>query len=60
MEYQLISAESAAELQLQVNEALKNGWIPLGGVSTYVLDHAAWFVQAVTKEKAQEGIEVTA
>ena len=25
-----------------------------------VLDHAAWLVQAVTKEKAQEGIEVMA
>ena len=51
MEYQLISAESAAELQAQVNAAMKSGWIPLGGVSTYVLDHTAWFVQAVTRGK---------
>jgi hypothetical protein len=51
MEYQIISANSAAELQLQVGEALKNGWGPLGGVSVYVLDHIVWFVQAVTKGK---------
>jgi len=32
-DYKVLSEESSYNLQRKVNELLKNGWVPIGGVS---------------------------
>jgi hypothetical protein len=33
MEYQIVTADSAGELERKVNEFLQDKWVPVGGVS---------------------------
>ena len=54
MQYQIVTAESSAKVQLLVDGLMKTGWTPIGGVSVYVLDETAWFAQAMTKSKEEE------
>lgn len=60
MTYRLIDAETLDELEKQVNAAIAEGWLPLGGVQVLLDRHndcqgmpvVEWdFHQALTKEK---------
>jgi Domain of unknown function (DUF1737) len=53
MRYDLLSSHSSTELLDQVNEALKQGWIPLGGVSATTLEGQPYFIQAMTHHEEE-------
>ena len=46
MEYLILEAESAKDLEVRVYKAIQKGWRPQGGVS---VSAAGWFVQAVIR-----------
>jgi len=33
MEYKIVSAFATKELEVKVNEEIKNGWVPVGGIA---------------------------
>jgi Domain of unknown function (DUF1737) len=49
MRYDLLSAHSSTELLDKVNEALKQGWTPLGGASATTLTGEPYFIQAMIR-----------
>ncbi len=49
MNYFIIDTNSAQKLAVQVNEAISQGWVPLGGVSIAVDQGRYSYVQAMTK-----------
>jgi hypothetical protein len=59
MRYDLLSSHSSTELLDQVNEALKQGWIPLGGASATTLEGQPYFIQAMTHEEDLDKTEVS-
>jgi CDP-diacylglycerol pyrophosphatase len=59
MRYDLLSSHSTTELLDQVNEALKQDWTPLGGVSVTTLEGQPFFIQAVTHEEDLDKTEVS-
>lgn len=60
MEYQIADYESATELQGLVNSLIKEGWIPLGGITTTSQEYKRMnlqvitFYQAMTRSAAQK------
>ena len=49
MEYQVVSEQDRSKLETKVNELIREGWKPQGGVCvTGVM--ARWFYQAMVKE----------
>lgn len=46
MEYRVLMDNSLQKIVEKVNQAIKDGWKPLGGVSA----DDGWFYQAITKE----------
>jgi hypothetical protein len=51
MEYKVIEANKALDLQEEVNRHLQDGWVPLGGVAV-VFSSASnywWFYQAMVQ-----------
>jgi hypothetical protein len=54
MHYRVVEAKDTEELETQVNEMIRDGWTPLGGVSV-VNSHAHashwWFYQAMTRDR---------
>ena len=53
MEYQIIRAESYTMLEQQVCNALKQGWLPLGGVAMAWTNSDVMIAQAMTRATGQ-------
>jgi hypothetical protein len=51
MEYKIISAFAPDELCFQVNQNIKDGWRPQGGISVDKTAFGTFFRQAMIKEK---------
>lgn len=49
MEYKIIESDTLAMLVTQVNGAIKEGFIPLGGVSSNVNFSIIMYAQAMTR-----------
>ena len=49
MEYQLVDGEKYAELEKEVNNLIKQGWKPLGGVCSVTAQYGTYFIQAMVK-----------
>lgn len=58
MEYVILSEESEGSLQREVNDAIKDGWVPQGGVSATCVrvpiahgeeENRYWHFQAMVK-----------
>ena len=55
MEYAIVEAASAAELQDKVDARLAAGWVPTGGVAVCYYGNGGWyFCQAVVRPPADE------
>ena len=52
MEYKVIEANKALDLQEEVNRHIQDGWVPLGGVAVVFSSTSNywWFYQAMIKE----------
>lgn len=50
MEYEIVMAKEASELEEQVNEMIKEGWIPCGGVTISVVYNVDRYYQAMIKK----------
>ena len=55
MKYRIVSSKGKFGLESNVNEALKYGWVPMGGVAT---DKDGYFYQAMTKSTIEYPIKV--
>lgn len=51
-EYKIIEEYDTQKLERQVNEAIQEGWQPLGSVVVYILpsNKEPWYVQTMVKE----------
>jgi len=53
MEYKIVSSASLSDLENQVNALMRDGWVPLGGLSISVSESIDYcyetFAQAMTK-----------
>jgi hypothetical protein len=49
MEYKVVSAENIDKLQRLVNESIREGWQPLGGVCAWT--NGALLLQAMTRQR---------
>ena len=49
MQYIIIGAILASHLEEVVNQMIKKGWEPLGGVDSNVLDGAVEYLQAMVR-----------
>jgi hypothetical protein len=49
VKYVIIETHSARDLRVEVNEAIKNGWQPLGGVSVSTDGSYTAYIQAMVK-----------
>ena len=54
MKYRIISSKGKFGLESNVNEALKNGWVPMGGVAT---DKDGYFYQAMTLSEIKYNVD---
>jgi hypothetical protein len=62
MEYKIIDACSFSHLASEVNEALRTGWRPQGGVAAYTVMEGSssqpsfeiWYMQAITRTSREE------
>ncbi len=50
MKYIIIGQDSSYNLSVNVNEYMKNGWIPQGGVCVYWAGESTIYYQAMIKE----------
>jgi len=56
MEYKVIMKDSYLKFLNEMNENLKLGWVPQGGVMCYIgKDNNNYFVQAVIRHKKTVG-----
>ncbi len=56
MEYAIVEAGSAFELQQKVDDRIAAGWVPSGGVAVCYYGNGGWyFCQAVVRPPAGEG-----
>jgi hypothetical protein len=55
MEYSVVAEDKLGELIQKVNQAIQNGWRPLGGVTVEVLEvsRKAVYLQAIVKVDQQ-------
>ena len=53
--YQVVSRRSPSELEFFVNQQLRAGWLPLGGISVVVQGSTTCWAQALTKNVAEAG-----
>lgn len=51
--YQVVSRRSPSELELFVNQQLRAGWLPLGGISVVVQGGTTCWAQALTRNVAE-------
>lgn len=51
MEYMILSDNDFKELERKVNEAIKKGWQPIGGIDSNVLDGSLEYLQAMIIKK---------
>ena len=60
--YGVLSDTTLDKLRLQVNAAIKDGWEPLGGISTAIQAYGSpmTFLQAIVKYAAEAGTIQTA
>lgn len=58
LEYRIIEEDNLLDTQTEVNKAIKEGWKPLGGISTtFALDKDdwyQWFTQAMIRETPEQ------
>jgi len=47
--YKIVTKKNPVELEQAVNDLLKLGWIPQGGVFAYNTPGGLWFYQALIK-----------
>lgn len=57
MKYHIFSEPSIPELLEEVNDAIKRGWRPLGGVATSMEQGRQYYTQAVTLSWDSESYE---
>lgn len=48
--YQILEESNQYILEVKVNEEMKNGWEPLGGVTAYMVGYATYYCQAMIKK----------
>ena len=60
MRYRIIEAKDTEGLEQDVNEHIRDGWRPLGGlcvVNSQANTYAWWFYQAMVRESADHDAE---
>ncbi len=60
MNYRIVEAKDTEGLETEVNEMIRDGWTPLGGVSvvnSQANTYAWWFYQAMTRDRGRESDE---
>lgn len=50
MQYDVIKASNEYDLKLRVNEAIKKGWKPQGGIAFAISGWSETWIQAMVKE----------
>lgn len=55
MKYKLVKNANPDWLEEEVNELIKQGWTPLGGVSVACYEGEDYFAQALTKPEEHDG-----
>jgi Domain of unknown function (DUF1737) len=54
MNYRIVEAKDTEGLETEVNEMIRDGWTPLGGVcvvNSQVNTYAWWFYQAMMRDR---------
>jgi uncharacterized protein DUF1737 len=54
MHYRIVEAKDTEGLEAEVNEMIRDGWTPLGGVcvvNSQANTYAWWFYQAMTRDR---------
>jgi hypothetical protein len=54
MHYRIVETKGTEGLETEVNEMIRDGWTPLGGVSvvnSQANTYAWWFYQAMTRDR---------
>lgn len=54
MRYEIITGEGEAELERLVNEKLREGWRPQGGLAIHIRGQSSLFMQAMVDEQDPE------
>ena len=50
IEYDVVDGEDLDEFIAEVNKAISEGWVPLGGIATAETAHGPFYYQAVAKQ----------
>jgi hypothetical protein len=50
MEYRIIAGRDVQKLENDVNDLIRKGWKPQGGVSRAETNEFSWFAQAMVKD----------
>jgi len=54
-EYDILRAAQTTYLKMKVNDAMKDGWKPQGGVSSVEgIDRATWYAQAMVRTRGND------